>query len=239
MGRHAESPARHPGHIRSRDVGKYPYGVVAAHRRGDRGSPFAMYGRATEMYGRATEMYGRATEMYGRATEMYGRAAARPYAPIASCRIDAPAIPRRAVAGFKSASTRRINEWRRTPGEKVWASQLLGTRHPRRRGTLAYPGIHPQQSRPLAPGQIEPIGPVGATGGRPSQCTGEPLKCTGERPLAPTVAPGYAVGATGGRPSQCTGERPLAPTGGRSPLGAVVRTMRLAGVHKCKKGKQP
>ena len=24
------------------------------------------------------------------------------------------------VAGFKSASTRRINEWRRTPGEKVW-----------------------------------------------------------------------------------------------------------------------
>ena len=39
-----------------------------------------------------------------------------PFADIAALRPALGAV----VAGFKSASTRRINEWRRTPGEKVW-----------------------------------------------------------------------------------------------------------------------
>ena len=47
----------------------------------------------------------------------------RPLAPTHRSPVAASMRPRplgAAVAGFKSASTRRINEWRRTPGEKVW-----------------------------------------------------------------------------------------------------------------------
>ncbi len=47
----------------------------------------------------------------------------RPLAPTHRSPVAASMRPRSlgaAVAGFKSASTRRINEWRRTPGEKVW-----------------------------------------------------------------------------------------------------------------------
>ena len=47
----------------------------------------------------------------------------RPLAPTHRSPVAASMRPRSlgaVVAGFKSASTRRINEWRRTPGEKVW-----------------------------------------------------------------------------------------------------------------------
>ncbi len=80
------------------------------------GNPLGLvdpHGRIVDPHGRIVDPHGRIVDPHGRADQRYHGIAYRPPKSISSF-----------IAGFKSAATKRINEYRKMPKSPVWQSRF-------------------------------------------------------------------------------------------------------------------
>ncbi len=79
------------------------------------------HGRASQQDGRASQQDGRASQQDGRASQQDGRASQQNQTPTnTGVAYRSPKSISSFVAGFKSAATKRINEFRNSPKIPVW-----------------------------------------------------------------------------------------------------------------------